>query len=529
MSTDRGVVIIGGGHNGLVTAFYLARAGLKPAVLEARPVVGGMAVTEELCQGFQCPTLAHAGGPIRVEIARDMALEQHGLHMTQPSVAMTAISPDGEAIAIYDDPNKTGQHLAVTSQLDAAGFTQFQDILGRLASVFRHVAASTPPEIDDPSKDDLLRGIGTGRMVRRLGRQDIYRLLRWAPMPIADLMDEWFENPLLKATIAARALFGSSAGPRSPGTSNLLLLRLADDPNVVGSSRFPVGGAGALTQAMAKAVVAAGGTIRTNAEVAGIDVKDGHVTGVHLTNGEEFPASAVVSNADPIRTLLGLVDPVHLTPSFLQRVQQYRSKGALAKVNLALDGLPRFSALEGAKVDGDPYSGRIHIGPSMNYIEHAFDSSKYGEFSREPDLEVMLPTVADPSLAPAGKHIMSIYAQYAPYKLRNGSWNTHAAELAECVVKTLAAYAPDLPNRITHQQVITPADIESTYGATGGHIFHGELSLDQFFTMRPLLGWARYRGPIHGLYLCGSGTHPGSGLTGASGANAAREILKDLR
>ena len=529
MSADRGVVIIGGGHNGLVTAFYLARAGLKPVVLERRPVVGGMAVTEELCPGFRCPTLAHAGGPIRAEIARDMALEQHGLRMTQPSVAMTAISPDGEAIAIYDDPANTAKHLTATSQHDAANFTQFQEILGRLATVFQHVAASTPPEIDSPSKDDLLRGIGTGRMVRRLGRQDIYRLLRWAPMPVGDLMDEWFENALLKAAIAGRALFGSSAGPRSPSTSNLLLLRLADDPNVVGNSRFPVGGAGALTQAMAKAVIAVGGTIKTNAEVAGINVKDGRVTGVHLTTGEEIAASAVVSNADPVRTLLGLVDPVHLTPSFLQRVQQYRSKGVVAKVNLALDGLPKFSALERSKVDGDPYSGRIHIGPSMNYIEHAFDDSKYGDFSREPYLEVMLPTVADPSLAPAGKHIMSIYAQFAPYKLRNGSWETRSSELAQCVVKTLATYAPDLPNRIVHQQVITPADIESTFGATGGHIFHGELSLDQFFTMRPLLGWARYRTPIAGLYMCGSGTHPGSGLTGASGANAAREIKKDLR
>jgi phytoene dehydrogenase-like protein len=280
---------------------------------------------------------------------------------------------------------------------------------------------------------------------------------------------------------------------------------------------------------MAKAVVAAGCTIRTNAEVAGIDVEDGRVKGVHLTNGEEIAARTVVSNADPVRTLLSLLDPVNLSPSFLQRVQQYRSKGVVAKLNLALDGLPTFGALEQSKVDGDAYSGRIHIGPSMNYIERAFDASKYGDFSPEPYLEVMLPTVTDPSLAPAGKHILSIYAQFAPYKLRTGTWDTRAAELAECIVSTLAKYAPDLPNHIIHQQVITPADIETTYGATGGHIFHGELTIDQSFTMRPLLGWARYRTPIPGLYMCGSGTHPGSGLTGASGANAAREILKDLR
>ena len=529
MSADRDVVVVGGGHNGLVTAFYLARAGLKPVVLEARSVVGGMAVTEDLCPGFRCPTLAHAGGPIRAEIARDMNLEGHGLRMTKPSVRMTAISPEGEVIAFYDDPAKTSQQLAATSHTDAKKFAQFQIVLERLAGVFRHVAASTPPEIDSPSRDDLLRAITTGRIVRRLGRQDMHHLLRWAPMPIADLMDEWFENPLLKATIAGRALFGCSAGPRSPSTSNLLLLRCADDPNVVGATAAAVGGAGALTQAMAKAVVAAGGTIRTNAEAAGVDVKDGRVTGVHLTTGEVIAARAVVSNADPVRTLLGLIDPVHLTPSFLQRVQQYRSKGVVAKINLALDGLPKFSALERSKVDGDPYSGRIHIGSSMNYIERAFDASKYGEFSREPYLEVMLPSVADPSLAPVGKHILSAYAQFAPYKLREGNWNARSAELADCVVKTLSAYAPDLPNRIVHQQVITPVDIETTFGATGGHIFHGELSLDQFFTMRPLLGWARFRTPIGGLFMCGSGTHPGSGLTGASGANAAREILKDLR
>ncbi|HEY3929253.1 MAG TPA: NAD(P)/FAD-dependent oxidoreductase [Candidatus Koribacter sp.] len=530
MGDSRGnVIIIGGGHNGLVTSFYLARAGFKPIVLEARPVVGGMAVTEEVWPGFRCPTLAHTGGPIRAEIVRDMALERHGLRMTQPQVRVTALSSDGSSISIYGDPAKTAQHLSAVSPHDAAAFKEFQEIIGRLSVVFRKLAESTPPDIDNPSKEDLFRGVATGRMIRKLGRADIHRLLRWAPMPIADLMDEWFENPLLKAAIAARAIFGCGVGPHSPGTTNLLLLRSADDSNLAGPAGFPIGGAGALTQAMAKAAVAAGATIRTNAEVAGIEIKEGRVTGVRLSNGEVIAAGSVISNADPVRTMLNLVDPVHLTPTFLQRVQQYRSSGAVAKMNLALDGLPKFPALDRREGSDALYAGRIHIGPSMNYIERAFDHTKYGEFSNEPLLDLMVPTIADPSLAPAGKHIMSIYVQFAPYALRTGNWSTRSGELADCTLKTLAAYAPDLPNRILHQQVITPADIETTYGATGGHIFHGELTLEQFFTMRPLLGYARYRTPLAGLYFCGSGSHPGSGLSGASGANAAREIIKDLR
>lgn len=531
MSSGRdNVVIIGGGHNGLVASFYLARAGFKPIVLEARPLVGGMAVTEEVWPGFRCPTLAHTGGPIRTEIVHDMALERHGLRMTKADVRLTALSSEGGSITIYDDPAKTAQNLAAVSPRDASAFMEFQEIIVRLGRVFRRLAGSTPPDIDSPSKGDLLHGVTTGRMIRKLGRADIHRLLRWAPMPIADLMDEWFENPLLKAAIAARAIFGSSVGPRSPGTSNLLLLRSADDANVAGPASFPIGGIGALTQAMAQASAAAGATIRTNAEVAAIVIKEGRVAGIRLTNGEDITARAVISNADPVRTMLNLVDPIELTPTFLQRVQQYRSSGVVAKLNLALDGLPKLPALDGRAGDRDLlYSGRIHIAPSMEYLERAFDSSKYGEFSREPYLDAIIPTIADPSLAPPGKHIMSIYVQFAPYKLRTGNWKTRGDELADCTLKTLASYMPDLSSRILHRQVITPADIETTCGTTGGHIYHGELTMEQFFTMRPLLGYARYRTPIAGLYLCGSGSHPGSGLTGCSGKNAAREIIKDVR
>jgi phytoene dehydrogenase-like protein len=348
-------------------------------------------------------------------------------------------------------------------------------------------------------------------------------------MSIADLLDEWFEDPLLKAAIAARAVFGCNAGPRSPGTSHLFLLRCADDPHIVGPAMVPIGGAGALTQAMASAVLAAGVTIRTNAEVAAINIKEGCVSGVRLNTGEEIAATTVVSNADPIRTMLKLIDPMHLSPSFLQHLQQYRCDGVVAKMNLALEGLPTFKALQAHEGNEFAYSGRFHVGPSLTYIERAYDASKYGEFSPEPYLEITVPTVADPSLAPAGKHVMSIYVQYAPYQLRSGTWQTCKGLLGDSVLKTLAPYAPGLQERILHQQVITPADLETTYGTTGGHIFHGELTLDQFFTMRPLLGWSRYQSPVEGLYMCGSGTHPGSGLNGVSGANAAREVAKYLR
>jgi phytoene dehydrogenase-like protein len=285
---------------------------------------------------------------------------------------------------------------------------------------------------------------------------------------------------------------------------------------------------GSVTQAMAAAATQAGAEIRSSAEVIEVRVKDGAAVSVVLATGEEISARAIVSNADPKRTLLKLVDPAHLSPDFVMKLQHYRMPGTVAKVNLALSGLPKFTAINGAAENG-VLSGRIHIGPEIDYLERAFDESKYGNFSRQPYLEVAIPSLTDPSLAPGGQHVMSIYMQYAPYKLKNSDWETQRVALGDTVVKTLSQYAPNLPELILTHQIITPRDLEDTYGLTGGHIFHGELALDQFFTMRPMLDWARYRTPIENLYLCGSGTHPGAGLTGGSGANAAREISKDLK
>jgi phytoene dehydrogenase-like protein len=330
---------------------------------------------------------------------------------------------------------------------------------------------------------------------------------------------------LLRAVVAARGVFGTFLGPWSAGSALVLLIRAAGDAHPAGSATLAAGGMGAVTQAMASAAKAAGVEIRTGAEIIEIRVRDGAATGVLLSTGEEIQARAVISNADPKRTLLKLTDPTHLSPDFVQKLQHYRGNGTVAKVNLALSGLPKFTALKNG--DTSVLQGRIHIGDEIDYLERAFDESKYGNFSRQPYLEATVPSLTDPTLAPEGKHVMSIYMQYAPYKLK-GEWEQQRKALGQTVVQTLAQYAPNLPELILTHQIITPKDLEEKYGLTGGQIFHGELALDQFFTMRPLLDWARYRTPIQNLYLCGSGTHPGVGLTGGSGANAAREIIKEL-
>ena len=527
MAETRDVVIIGGGHNGLVTAFYLAQAGHKPLVLERRSQIGGAAVTEEFSPGFRCSTLAHVAGPLRPDIVRDMQLERHGLRFITPEIGVVALSPDHRALVLHNDAQKSSQEIANFSQKDAARYPEFQDSLGKLGKVIGDALLLPPPNIDSPSTGDLWGMLQTGRGIRKLGKKDMFRLLRWGPMAVADLVAEFFETELLRATIAARGIFGTFLGPWSAGSSLVLLIRAAGDNHPAGSSHFVAGGIGALTQAMASAAKQAGAEIRSNVEVKEVRIKDGTATGVVLASGEEISAKAVISNADPKRTLLKLVDPTYLAPDFVQKLKNYRMPGTVAKVNLALSGLPEFTALKGAT--NGALSSRIHIGPEIDYLERAFDDSKYGNFSQNPYLEVTIPSLTDPSLAPAGKHVMSIYMQYAPFKLKNGDWENERGKLGDTIVKTLAQYAPNLPGLVIDGQIITPKDLEETYGLTNGHIFHGELSLDQFFTMRPLLDWARYRTPINNLYLCGSGTHPGAGLTGGSGANAAREILKALK
>jgi phytoene dehydrogenase-like protein len=523
------IIVLGAGHNGLVTAFYLARAGLKPLVLERRPVVGGAAITDEFHRGFRCSTLAHTSGPLRAEIARDMRLRAFGLETIQPDPTLFLPAADGRALMLYRDPDRSARAIAALSRKDAERYLELHGVLRRMGRFLGQILRVTPPSIDQPTGADLWNLLKAGKSFRSLGKREMLRLLRWLPMAVADVAEEWFDTELLRATLAARGIFGTFFGPRSAGTAAVFLLRAAADSHPAGSTVFPRGGMGALTEAMARAARGVGVGIRTGTECAQILVKNGAVRGVVLSGGEEVAATAVVSNADPQRTFLRLVDPVHLPPNFVVKMRNYRCQGAFAKVNLALDGLPTFAALAAEGSNGTALAGRLQIGPEVDYLERAFDEAKYGQFSRRPYLEVTLPSVSDSTLAPPGQHVMSVCVQFAPFALRNDNWKSQREALGDAVVRTLAAYAPNLPELILHRQVITPQDLEETYSLTGGHIFHGELALDQLFTMRPLLDWARYRTPLQGLYLCGSGTHPGTGLTGDSGANAAREILKDLR
>ena len=537
MPTRRDVVIIGAGHNGLVAAFYLAKAGLKPLLLERRAVAGGAAVTDEFYPGFKCSTLAHSAGPLSREVVRDMELGRHGLEMIRPDAQLFAPSLEGRALLLYRDSWRSAQQVAKFSKSDAVKFPEFEQALGHIAGVLRQLMSEAPPAIEKPGTVDLWGLLKTARGLRSLGKKDMLRALRWGPMAVADLVGEWFETELLRAAVAARGIFGTSLGPRSAGSTAVLLLRAAFDASPAGGAEFPLGGMGSVARAMVAAATEAGAEIRTGAEVAGISIRDGFATGVVLSSGEEIAAKLVVSNADPRRTFLRLIDPVHLDPGFVIKIQNYRGLGTVAKVNLALAGLPSFTALDAVAgaAQGEALvertraalGGRIHIGPEIDYLERAFDASKYGEFSPQPVLDVAIPSRTDPSLAPAGQQVMSINVQFAPFKLKSGGWSCQREALGDAVVKTLAEYAPGLPGLVLYRQVITPLDLEETYALTGGHIYHGELALDQLFTMRPLLGWARYRTPVRGLYLCGSGAHPGSGLTGASGRNAAREILKD--
>ncbi len=525
-----GIIIIGAGHNGLVAACYLARAGFKPLVLERRGVVGGACVTEEFYTGFRCPTLAHAAGPMLPRIVSELELESHGLASIRTAVSVFAPDAEGRALRLYGDPQRTARELAALSAHDAKSYPEFHESFARIGRVLAPLLTATPPSIDSPGAADVWNFLKLGKEFRGLGKRDAYRLLRWGPMAVADLVAEWFETELLRATIAARGIYGAFAGPWSAGTSVPLLMQAAFGGSAIAPASFYKGGMGALTEALASAAKAAGAEIRTDAGVAHVTIKDGATTGVVLESGEEIAARAVVSNADPRRTFLGLVDPVEFDPDFISKVRGYRSKGAAAKINLALDALPEFTALKGTGGEtAATLSGRIHIGPDIDYLERAYDAAKYGDFSPAPYMDITLPTLTDATLAPAGKHVMSIYAQFAPYELKEGDWLTRGEEFANAVVNALSTYAPNIRDIIIEGQIITPPDLEREYGLTGGHIHHGEMSLEQFYTFRPVIGWARYRTPIRGLYLCGAGTHPGGGVTGAPGMNASREILKDLK
>ena len=527
------VIVIGAGHNGLAAAFYLARAGFKPLVLEQRDAVGGGAITGDLHPGFRCPTLAHHTS-IWADVVAEMDLLRHGLEFLTPRVEFYAPSLDGPPLVVHDDAQRTAHAVRPLSAKDADAYPAYRSAIQQASTVVASLLASPAPRIDDPGASDLWSLFKTGRTFQRLEKRSRYRLLRWIPMPVADLVHEWFESEPLCASLAAPGLSGTMLGPRSGGSGLVLLLQEANR-RLAGRRCRVRGGPGALTHAMAAAARAAGTEIRTGAHVERILITQERVAAVAV-DGREIPASVVVSAVDPKTTFLGLVDPGDLTPDFLSKIRNYRATGTVAKVNLALSGLPSFPrpATTGhdgvdASADADALSGRIHIGPNLDYLERAFDHAKYRELSAEPWLDVTIPSILDPELAPRGAHVMSTYMHYAPYLLRGGGWPESKQILLDRALATLERFAPGLRALVVAAEVITPLELESRYGFHGGHIFHGELALDQLATMRPLLGYSRYQTPVGGLHVCGAGTHPGGFMTGGSGKIAALQIARALR
>lgn len=527
-------IVVGAGHNGLIAAAQLARAGWRVLVLEARDRVGGAATTGDLGQGFRVPTLAHTVGRLRPSVVRDLRLKDHGLSLVAPEVRAFAPSPDGSAITLWADVARTAEGLRARSAHDAASYADFDRLVRSLGGFLADMAATAPPDIAAPTLSAALTGLKLGRSFRGLGRRDARTVLRVLPMAVADLVAESFETDALRAAIAVRGVLHTATGPWSAGSAFTLLADSAgNDGGAAGQTVFARGGPGALSEALASAIRAAGGEIRTGAPVAQVAERDGRASGVALESGEEIASTVVVAGIDPKRLLTRLVDPVTLGPTLAWRAANIRTAGRTAKVNLALAGLPRFSA---AGDDGDRLlRGRILLAPGIDALEHAFDASKYGRMSEHPLLEATIPSLVDPSLVENARlgrrkgpaHVMSVVVQWMPFTLRDGDWDGRREELGDLVVRELETVAPGIGKQIVAREVITPLDLERDYGLTGGHPFHGEFALDQFFLWRPLLGHARYRMPLPGLYLAGSGAHPGGGITGAPGANAAREILSD--
>src|SRR3954471_24056344 len=519
--------IVGGGHNGLVCAAYLARAGKQVVVLERRDRVGGAAMSEEVFPGFRFSVFSYVVSLLRPEIIRELDLPRHGLHILPLESTLTPLHEGGTAgdyLAQWNDHDRNRRELARHSLRDAEAYDEFGTELHQMARLIKPILAMAPPDPTSLHPRELRDLLKLGKHFRGLGKKQLNALWKLLTMSSAEYLDAWFESPTLKATKSASGIIGTMLGPRSPGTAYVLLHHyMGELDGVFRAWGFARGGNGSVSAAIAAAAQAHGAEIRTQAPVAKVLASGGRATGVVLESGEELHASAIVSGADPRRTFLGLVGEGQLPDDFVASIKRYKFRGSSAKVNLALAEPPRFTCMP---EPGPHLRGAFSISPSVDYLEHAYDDAKYGEISRRPYMDIILPSMLDPSMAPPGKHVMSIFVQYAPYHL-NGGWNdARREELGNTVVSTLAEYAPNLPNAILHRQVITPADIERIVGLSEGNIFQGELSLQQMFFLRPAPAWARYRTPIHGLFQCGSGTHPGGGVMGAAGRNAAMAILK---
>ena len=525
MNSKYDVVVIGGGHNGLVNAAYLARAGKKVLVLERRHVLGGAAVTEEVFPGFKFSVCSYVVSLLRPEIIRELDLPRHGLEILPLDGTFTPM-PNGDYLWRVNDHARTRREIARHSRLDAEAYDEYGKAMIETAHFVKPIMSMTPPDPTtlDPKAWKNLAFLG--RRFQRLSDEDKYNQVQLMTMSAVDFLDQWFETDVLKATMSASGIIGTFLGVRSPGTAYVLLHHyMGEIDGAFRSWGFARGGTGAISNSIADAAREAGVEIRTEAPIAKILIKSGRATGVVLENGDEIGAEVVSSSVDPRLTFMKMIGEEHLPDDFCTDLKRYKYRGSSGKVNLALDGLPNFKSLPGP---GAHLRGAISISPGVEYMERAYDEAKYGRFSRRPYIDMVIPSLTDPSVAPPGKHVMSCFVQYAPYNLKEGNWDEKREEFGDTVVDTIAEHAPNIKELIRDRQVLTPLDLERDFGLSEGNIFQGELTLEQLFFLRPAPGWAQYRTPIKNLYMCGSATHPGGGIMGAPGRNAALQLLKDI-
>jgi phytoene dehydrogenase-like protein len=518
-------IVIGGGHNGLTNAAYLARAGKKVLVLERRHVLGGAAVTEEVFPGFKFSVCSYVVSLLRPEIIRDLDLPRHGLEILPLDGTFTPM-PSGDYLWRVNDHGKSRREIARHSKVDAEAYEEFGKAMQAMCRFVKPILSMVPPDPSTLNPRELMKLLFIGKRFQGMSSEDKYNQVQLMTMSAIDFLDQWFETDVLKATMSASGIIGTFLGVRSPGTAYVLLHHyMGEIDGAFRSWGFSRGGTGAISNAIADAAREFGTEIRTEAPIAKIIVKNNRAQGVVLQNGDEIYGDVISSSVDPRLTFIKFIEENQLPAEFLEDVRRYKFRGSSGKVNIALDALPDFKCLPGP---GAHLRGAISISPSVEYMERAYDDAKYGNFSRRPYIDMVIPSLTDPSVAPPGKHVMSCFVQYAPYKLRPGlNWDDQREAFGNTVIDTISEYAPNLKNIILNKQVLTPLDLERDFGLSEGNIFQGELSLEQLFFLRPVPGYAQFRTPIKNLYMCGSATHPGGGIMGAPGRLAALEILKD--
>jgi phytoene dehydrogenase-like protein len=527
MTPDYDAIVIGAGHNGLVTACKLSKAGLNVLVVERRDITGGAAATEEVFPGFRYNTGAHDAGLFREELIDELNLYNHGLKLINSDVAAFAPLGNGESITVWQDPLKTTQEIARFSKKDSEKYSSFVSAAGKYSKWLSELIALTPPDVFNPSGADMMSWANMALKTKRLGNKDMMELLRVLPMTVKEFLDEWFESEALKGVLGTPGVTGSMQGPQASGTALMFLYQKIGSPNGgFKSSRIVQGGIGQLSSALASSAKESGAEIVCGEGISKILLDGNRAVGIELVSGKQISTRIVASSAGPRHTLFGLVGAAKLEPRVMRRVRNIKFRGTTAKVNLALSELPHFqSDTKGT----ERLTGHIIICPSLDYLERAYDDAKYGRISKEPYLDIVIPSILDDSMAPPGKHVVSINMQYAPYHLKDGEWEIQREALGDRVIQTLAHHIPNINDTILHRQIITPLDLERDYGLTEGSIFHGQMGLDQLLFMRPIPGYGQYQSPVENLYFCGAGAPPGGGVSGTPGSNAASQILRNWK